>query len=127
MISQWCQEVPTTSSLPIPTSPSTESRPPLRVSNTNNSQRPQPSHLPARKRAFSALTEVQGHLLIRAGAGAVTRRARDENMKPPAKKKCLPRSTGNLRESGSGMKRVSTNHPKTRLAEKHRLRHSPRH
>ena len=110
MISQWSdpleQEVEVSPYQGVKVS---QSRPPLRVSNSNTSQVSHPRTLSDRKRVYSVLTAAPGQLLIRAGVRARSTQALDENMVPPAKKKCCPPAvTGNLPESGNGQRRDKT-------------------
>ena len=95
--------------------PRAATRHPLRVSNSNTRgprARPPTGQNKVRKRASSVLTEVQGRLLIRAGAAKVP--CLDENMIPPG-----VRSPGSLQGTGN-----SQNQPP--LGEKYRLRQGPR-
>ena len=108
MISRWSQEEEEDPEVsfnlrhpPELLPPASDPRPPLRVSNTNNS--PLTQSLQQRKRAFSALnTGQQGRLLIRAGAGVRL----DENMIPPEKRQRSQEqaTTGRVRVSGSGQR-----------------------
>ena len=101
---------------------------PLKVSNTNRSllKSHQSGPLQLRKRAYLAPTEVQGHLLIRAGAVSRRQPVSNENMIPPGKKKMKALGLGDLLGNENDRKQQSLLHPKKRSAEKYQLRQSPR-
>jgi hypothetical protein len=102
-----------------------QNRHPLRVSNTNRPHlKPHRlGPLQDRKRAYSAPTEVQGHLLIRAGAVSRQPAMHNENMIPPGKKKMRVQEPGGLQGTENDQKHLL---PKKRSAEKYQLRQSPR-